>query len=173
MSTRRPRQGASAPGRKPPPEETRFTKGQSGNPAGRPKGAVTISGITRKFASQKLSFEVSGRRQRLARLDIVLRQLVALAASGSAAAAEELHKLRTRVAPREADTKEAVLLVPEILMEQEWIARQEKRNKDKVEPGTAINFDAEEFIKAARGEPTVYGEVRLAHYRKYRGKHDN
>lgn len=173
MSTRKPiREGASALGRKPPPTQTRFKKGQSGNPAGRPKGAVSISGITEKFASKALRFEQSGRRQRLRRLDVVLRQLVALAASGSAAAAEELHKLRTKILPREANSKSAVLLVSEILSEPDWIAREEQRNKDKVEPGSAINLDAEEFIKAARGEQTVYGEALLEYYRKYRGTHD-
>ncbi|WP_354129831.1 hypothetical protein [Bradyrhizobium sp. RT3b] len=60
----------------------------------------------------------------------------------------------------------------EILSEPDWIAREEQRNKDKVEPGSAINLEAEEFIKAARGEPTVYGEALLEYYRKYRGTHD-
>lgn len=169
MSTSKPPNGVSASGRKPPPATRRFKKGRSGNPAGRPKGAVSVSAITRKFASKRLSYEQAGRRQRLTRLDIVLRQLVALAASGSPAASEALHKLRTKLAPREPDAKAGVLLVPEILSEEEWIAREEKRNKDKIEPGSAINLDAEEFTKAVRGEPTVYGRALLAHYQKYRG----
>lgn len=137
MSTSEPqRRGASAPGRKPPPASSRFKKGQSGNPAGRPKGAVSVSAITRKFASKRLSLEMSGRRQTLTRLDIVLHQLVALAASGSPSAAEELHKLRAKVTPREADVQAGILLLPEVLSEQEWIATEEERNKDKAEPGT-------------------------------------
>lgn len=170
MSTSK--QGVSAPGRKPPPSESRFRKGQSGNSAGRPKGAVSIRGITARFASQKLRFNLSGRRQKRARLDIVLHRLLALAASGSPAAAEQLHKLRAKITPPEPDSKGGVLLVPEILSEQEWIAREQERNKDKVEPGTATNLDAEEFIKAVRGEPTIYGKALLAHYNKYRDQHD-
>jgi hypothetical protein len=48
------------------------------------------------------------------------------------------------------------------------MAREEERNKNTCEPGSAVNLDAEEFTKAARGEPTIYGEALLAHFRKYR-----
>lgn len=169
MSTSTPKQrGAAQSKRKPPPEQNRFRKGQSGNPAGRPKGAVSLSGITRKFAFKTLHVTVSGKRQQLTRFDIALLKLTALAAAGSAAAAEELSKLRTRLTPKTADHPTSCLLVPTELSLEEYIEREKERNKDKVEPGSAINLDAEEFIKAARGEPTDYGQALRAHHHKYR-----
>ncbi|MGY4626677.1 DUF5681 domain-containing protein [Bradyrhizobium sp. USDA 4486] len=167
MSTNGTNQKSAAGKRKAPPQDSRFKKGQSGNPAGRPKGAVSVAGITRKFALNKVPVALTGKRQRMTRLDVTLLKLKALAAQGSPAAAEELSRLRARLTPNAADQKAAYLVVPELVSIEEFIAEEEERTRDKVEPGTAINLDAEEFIKAVRGEPTVYGQALLAHSRKY------
>lgn len=173
MSISTPRQtGAPRSKRKPPPQQNRFRQGQSGNPAGRPKGAISLAGIARKFAFKTVPVTLGGKRQRLMRFDVIVLKLTALAADGSAAAAEELAKLRLLLTPRTADHPPRYLLVPAELPLEEYIAQEKERDKDKVEPGTAINLDAEEFSKAARGEPTVYGQALLAHHRKYRGLHD-
>ena len=169
MSSSTTRQnGGSASGRKPPPETTRFQK-PTGNPAGRPKGTVSMAAITKKVALSKIPLSLNGKRQTLTRLEIAVLKLKALAAQGSAAAAEELHKLRTQAAPRQADRQAGVLLVPAEMPMEEYMRAEMEHNKNKIEPGTAINLDAEEFIKAVRGEPTNYGKAMLAHRRKYRG----
>ena len=161
--------GGSASGRKPPPETTRFQKGQSGNPAGRPKGTVSVAAITKKVALSKIPLTLNGKRQTLTRLEIAVLKLKALAAGGSPGAAEELHKLRNQAAPRQADRQAGVLLVPAEMPMEEYMRAEMERNKNKIEPGTATNLDAEEFIKAVRGEPSSYGKALLAHHRKYRG----
>jgi Family of unknown function (DUF5681) len=117
MSTSRTRRNGTS-GRKPPPEKTRFKKGQSGNPSGRPKGAVSVTGITRRFALKQEPVTRNGKPQRFTRLEIAVLKLTALAAVGSAAASEELHKVRCQLAPSEADYQAGVLLVPaELSME--------------------------------------------------------
>ena len=158
--------------RKPPPEQNHFKKGQSGNPAGRPKGAVSTAGITRKFAFKKIPVTVGGKQQQLMRFHVAVLKLRALATAGSAAAAEELSKLRTRLTPRMPDGPTSYLLVPAPMSMEEFIESENERNTDKVQPEAATNLDAEEFAKAVRGEPTIYGRALLAHYKKYRDQHD-
>ena len=58
------------------------------------------------------------------------------------------------------------LMVPATLTQDDWIARMQIVSKDSVEPGTEVNIEAEEFLKAARGEPSPLGEA-LPFDRKY------
>ena len=67
-------------GRRPPPRNRRFEKGRSGNPAGRPRGAVSTKKMTAKFASHRLSLKVQGRIERKSRLEIAILKLIGLAA---------------------------------------------------------------------------------------------
>ncbi|WP_166294502.1 hypothetical protein [Bradyrhizobium sp. 2S1] len=62
-----------------------------------------------------------------------------------------------------------MLLVPEPLTVEEWIQSALEDNKHKKEPGTEINVEASEFLKAARDEPSPLGEALLAFHRKYHG----
>ncbi|MGY4513633.1 DUF5681 domain-containing protein [Bradyrhizobium sp. USDA 3650] len=172
MSTDEPNRNGAAGRRRLPPQASQFKKGQSGNPAGRPKGAVSPTVITRKFALKKVPVTIRSKRQLMTRLDVAFLKLKALAADGSATAAEELSKLRARITPNATDQARAYLVVPEPISMEEFIAREEERNRDKVEPSSAINLDAEEFIKAARGEPTIYGQALLAYHRKYSNRHE-
>lgn len=160
--------GASAPGRVPPPAGTRFKKGQSGNPRGRPKGARGIEAITRSFALKRQTITIGGKLQRLSPLETALHILKALGANGKPAAVRYLNELRARVSPAAPEQPGAVLLVPAPLTDAEWIARMEEENRNAVEPGSAINIEAEEFIKAVQGKPTELGEALLAQHRKYR-----
>ena len=158
----------SAPGRTPPPVESRFKKGQSGNARGRPKGAVSVHARTKKFAHKSLTARVSGKQQRLSRLQLVILKLQALAAEGKPAAAALMSKVRDRAAPAPIPGS-GILLVPPAVSLDEFIARELERTKDAVQPDTAKNLEAEEFIRAARGEPTALGEALLQFHRKYVG----
>lgn len=153
-------------GRVAPPQATRFRKGKSGNPAGRPKGSVSLEAMTRKFALKKEMIKIEGRPQRLTRLEITIRLLMAAAAQGKPSAVRQFVELSANAAA--AGPKGGFLLVPPELSHEEFRAMVEERNGDKVEPGTAINIEAEEFLKAVRGEPTELGEALRAFKRKYR-----
>jgi hypothetical protein len=160
--------GASAAGRVPPPAATRFAKGRSGNPRGRPNG-VSIKRLTQKIALKKQVVTTDGKPQKFNRLEIAILKAQALAAMGKPAAAQLISELRVQTGSGEPERDSGVLLVPEQLTMEAFIAEEEARNATKVEPGTAIDIEAEEFQKAVRGEPTVYGEALLAFHRKYRG----
>jgi hypothetical protein len=160
--------GASAIGRAPPPADRRFIKGKSGNPQGRPRGAVSLDTITRKFALRRDSISIGGKKQRLSRFEIALQVLKAQAADGKPTAIRLVDELRAHVsAERSEQPGRGLLLVPAPLELEDYIAQEQARTKDAPMPGTATDLQAEEFHKALNGEPSEYGAALLAFHRKY------
>ena len=152
--------------RMPPPVATQFRKGTSGNPKGRPKGAVSIERLTRKFALETQRVVISGKAERISRLEIAILKLKAVAASGKPAAAILLNRLRTLGGQNPSDTEAPALLVPAPMTADDWIQTAMDDNK-KEEPGNAVDIESTEFLKAVRGEPSPLGEALLAFHRKY------
>ena len=64
--------GVSADGRKPPPPQSQFRKGQSGNRAGRPKGSVSLSAITRRVALKMHTVPIEGKPRKLTLLELLI-----------------------------------------------------------------------------------------------------
>jgi hypothetical protein len=73
-----------------PPVGTRFRSGQSGNPRGRPKGARNLSTIVAAALSEWVAVNENGRRRRITKLEVAVKQLVNRAASGEARATQLL-----------------------------------------------------------------------------------
>jgi hypothetical protein len=88
-----------------PPERTRFRKGRSGNPAGRPKGALDLGTLLGKVLAEKVAVkDASGRRRKISKLEAALTQLVNKAAGADLRAIRLLVDLdRRRRADRAAD----------------------------------------------------------------------
>ena len=93
--------GISAEGRTPPPAESWFRKGRSGNPAGRPKGSISLRAITRKVALKKHSVRIPGKPRRINMLELLILKLNAMAASGHPGAASLINWLRSQTEPSE------------------------------------------------------------------------
>jgi hypothetical protein len=92
----------------------------------------------------------------------------AMAASGHVAAARLINWLRSEIEPSDVEVPEGgFLLVPGALTAEEFLAEEEKRTAGMVEPGTETNIKTEEFLKAARGDPSPLGEALRSFYRKY------
>lgn len=80
-------------GYKRPPKATRFRKGHSGNPSGRPKGSRTLATIVARATQERVVVTENGRRRRITKLDVAIKQLVNKAAAGDLRCLKELLRL--------------------------------------------------------------------------------
>ncbi len=76
-----------------PPEHTRFQKGQSGNPKGRPKGTLNMATVLERTLREKVVINENGRRKMVTKLEAAFKQLVNLAATGELRAIQLLSAL--------------------------------------------------------------------------------
>ncbi|MES0863738.1 DUF5681 domain-containing protein [Ruegeria sp. SCPT10] len=76
-----------------PPKNTRFRKGQSGNPKGRPKGARGLKTDLRAELSERVTITENGRRKTLTKQQLVMKQLTARAVKADIRAISKLAEL--------------------------------------------------------------------------------
>jgi hypothetical protein len=65
-----------------PPQATRFRKGQSGNPRGRPRGSRNFATLLEEALAEPVSINENGRRRKASKLQVIVKQLVNKAAQG-------------------------------------------------------------------------------------------
>ncbi|MBR1155190.1 DUF5681 domain-containing protein [Bradyrhizobium sp. JYMT SZCCT0428] len=65
-----------------PPRRSQFSKGKSGNPNGRPKGARSLTDRFEKTLNERVTINENGSRRTIRKSDAVMKQLVNKAASG-------------------------------------------------------------------------------------------
>jgi hypothetical protein len=83
--------GTSESGYCNPPKHTRFTKGQSGNPKGRPKGSQNLATILAKAGRQRIRVTENGRTRYITKFEASMLQLMNQAVAGDLKAIRELH----------------------------------------------------------------------------------
>jgi hypothetical protein len=65
-----------------PPKHTRFAKGKSGNPKGRPKGSRNFATVIQAELKRRVAITEDGKRKKISKREAVVKQLVNKAASG-------------------------------------------------------------------------------------------
>jgi hypothetical protein len=73
-----------------PPEGSRFKKGISGNPKGRPKGSLNVATVFAKTLRERVVINEHGKRKTVTKLEAALKQLANKAASGDLRAFPQL-----------------------------------------------------------------------------------
>jgi hypothetical protein len=109
-----------------PPKATHFKKGQSGNPAGRPRNKQGLKAIAARVLGeeQRLSGKPKGDRVRYTTLEVVVMTLKQLTASGHVRASKLYMRFFTRYAtPSTSDEGIGFFVFPERLTPEEWEAR--------------------------------------------------
>ena len=76
-----------------PPRHTRFRKGTSGNPKGRPRGTRNLATVLERTLKEKVVINESGIRKTVTKLEAAVKQLVNKAASGDLVAMRQLSSL--------------------------------------------------------------------------------
>jgi hypothetical protein len=84
-----------------PPEHTRFTTGQSGNPKGRPKGTLNMATVLERTLREKVVVNENGKRKTVTKLEAALKQLIDKATSGELKALQLLATLVRSAEERE------------------------------------------------------------------------
>ena len=69
-----------------PPRHTRFKKGQSGNPSGRPKGRIGYKARLPKLLGEKVTVNINGNPRKISKFDAAMLQQINKAAKGDATA---------------------------------------------------------------------------------------
>jgi hypothetical protein len=115
-----------------PPRATRWKRGQSGNPSGRPKGSRNVSAVLLDVIRQKVAVTENGKTRRIPALEVMLRRLANDAMRNDPRAL----KLLLSLVDRYADEPEAATRIEDILAEDQKILAQylEKRSGPVTDP---------------------------------------
>lgn len=79
-----------------PPEHSRFTKGTSGNPKGRPKGSKNFSTILAEATRQRIRVTINGKPRFITKAQAIALQLTNQASSGNLRAIRDYSQLQVR-----------------------------------------------------------------------------
>ena len=104
------------------PRDTRFHRGQSGNPKGRPRGARGNKAILERVAGETHPVTIHGERRQLSTFQLVLRVIRDAAIKGNARAIKAMDDFATKYGEQEAPEGVGFLVVPERLITEEWEA---------------------------------------------------
>jgi len=97
-----------------PPEHTRFKKGQSGNPRGRPKGTLNLATVLERTLRERVAVNENGRRKTITKLEASIKQLTNKAASGDFKAMQLLATL-----VRSAEERAAQIPDPDVGLDED------------------------------------------------------
>lgn len=83
-----------------PPVRTRFKKGESGNPKGRPKGSLNLATVLIRTLREHVVVNEGGHRKTVTKLEAAVKQLANKAASGDLGALRQLFSVMDTVEQR-------------------------------------------------------------------------
>jgi len=118
-------------GYKKPPKVTRFQKGKSGNPSGRPKTVaqpLDPGSVLQSIDNEEIVLVVDGKRKRMPMAEIHFRQVFSKAIKGDLAAAKLIATMAAKYFGPEAEGPSDTRFV---VMPDEYFSRSEAKAKKK------------------------------------------
>ncbi len=110
-----------------PPRHAGFQKGRSGNPKGRPKGSKNLATLLNQALDEKVMVTEDGRRRRVTKRELVIKQLVDKSASADLRAIKQLTDIVQDVERRSeasaAPSEPATLTAPDKEVVELFVAR--------------------------------------------------
>src|SRR5216684_5885090 len=100
-------------GYKKPPAHTRFQKGKSGNPRGRPKGSSNHLTVLRRVLDQKVTVTEDGKRRKITKIEAAMTQLLNKAALGDSRATQAMLKVVALLGLRPEQSKPGLKFIIE------------------------------------------------------------
>ena len=76
-----------------PPRHTRFKRGESGNPSGRPKGAKNLATVLAETIEEEVTLVEHGTRRKITKLKAAIKKLVDKATTGDVRSMQQLLNL--------------------------------------------------------------------------------
>lgn len=73
-----------------PPRQHQFTKGQSGNPQGRPKGSKNAATVVEQELNSPITVTENGRRKKMTRFEFIFKNVVQASMKGDHKAVQSL-----------------------------------------------------------------------------------
>jgi hypothetical protein len=101
-----------------PPAHTKFQKGTSGNPNGRPRGSANVNTLVRRAARERITVTENGRSKTITKLEAVAKQLVNRAVAFDPRAVTLLLPMLAEI-----DQAEGEGIVPKLDADDEAVAR--------------------------------------------------
>jgi Family of unknown function (DUF5681) len=110
-----------------PPRHAGFQKGRSGNPKGRPKGSKNLATLLTEALDEKVQVTEDGKRRRVTKRELVIKQLVNKSASADLRAIKQLTDIVERAERRKGDSPAAPPTQDFTAADEEVIAELRKR----------------------------------------------
>jgi len=99
-----------------PPKKTRWKKGQSGNPSGRPKGVKNLETVIRQEAYSKIVIKEGGKTQTVTKVEALMKRMMTKGIQGdNKAASIALNLMREYLPHLDADAADRAPLTEEEL----------------------------------------------------------
>lgn len=92
-----------------PPVHTRFKRGRSGNPKGRPKGAKGLKTLARELLTAKVPVRTASGEKKMHRIEAVLHKTFELALKGNPRAQLQMLSLYASAVPETATIEDAAI----------------------------------------------------------------